>query len=358
MPRLRLAGPLIGCILAGCPQTSNPPAEKPSAASPASGATSQPASTAASQPAASASQTPPTWTGPFKIKPPVPGARCHYDLKDVGTEELGDQIVSAYNIAVAYEAKVLPQKEAPFAFEIKLNEIKVKGRRQDYNIVLNSADRGHRIRVRGGADTLILYEAVEYFAMLDLSLTIYLDENGRLIRLEGGQAVRDAMLAMHPPKPQKDPHYIAKVKERLSDENLAARLWPSSTMLPKGVELAPTTKAPEEFDEQLSEFRIQGLTSFRFRAQNEGLLFERKASFRPSPQPSVVPERTGLPEIKLLNGTEDTTLALSRTTPCFSQAGDSLTLIQAWKGAIDDQVVESQQKIVRTLLWTKSTPTS
>ncbi len=292
---------------------------------------------------------------PATFTPLTPGAVCTYELKEVMTESLGEQLLAGHEITITYELRAR-QTEAPLTFEAEVTRIQADARRETYHAKLDSLRAGDLRRIQGGADTIVMYEMVVPFALLGKRLTIALDARGRIQTLEGGDAVRQAMLALHPPKPRKAPHYVKKVEVALSDDAILGYLLPSAVIVPKDGPLASGRQ--ETMDDQtfdLADYAGRGQEGFRILLRPDRWLIEQKQAFIPVAEVhSVVPPLPHpLSEVTLEKGDHSVTVDFEPQNPCFKTAGSAFNDQAVWTGPIEDVKTTTERTRSITREWVK-----
>lgn len=330
-------------IGAGCPaKEAPPPAEAPAPA---------PAAPPAAAPAAAT----PTKTSTSSFDwAPEPKEVCTYQLKDVLTETLGDQLSAGHEVVARYSLRAEAAKGGGLSYLARVEHVHVKGKREAYAVDLDAQDRGDMVRVQGGADTLLLTDAILYFALLDRPVTFEVGLDGRVTKVLGGEAIREAFLALFPPKPRKDPHYQGQVQVRLSDDALVRRLLPFAAIAPAQGGLQPAKTLPAKEEIQRPEYPARALTATRLRVRDGNLLLEEKRALAPTDAEAEVPARKGLPEITLQAGQERTTVELTPGDPCFVRAAHQSSVTRRWRGQIEDEAVTTAQKRTSTLLYERN----
>jgi hypothetical protein len=283
---------------------------------------------------------PPASPGPFAL--PRAEATCRYELQDVLTVTLGGQLAAGHEATVTYALAVAPE-DGGLAYTATVERVTLKGKREDYSAKLDSEVQGDMVRVRGGADTLLMFEGILYFALLQRPLTFHVGPAGHLLRVEGAEAVREALLTLHPPKPRQDPHQRAQVAVALSDDGLARRLLPFAALAPQQDTLQPAVSAPAEGQTDFAEYPAKHMIGSRIRWLQGKLLLEEKRAFAPSEGPAKYPARAGFPKEALLRGEDDTTVALTPGDPCFSEAAFRFAVTRSWTGVLQDEELTTEQ---------------
>lgn len=289
-----------------------------------------------------------------KIEAPTPGATCTYELKEVMTETLGDQIVAGHDVTITYQLEAV-KSDAPIAFDAKVTRIQANAKRESYTAKLDSARGADLTRIRGGADTLVMYEMVTPFALLERTVRLELDERMHLRAVDGGDAVREALLELHPPKPRKSAHYKGRASLSLSDEAIAGYLYPAATIIPKeGPLLSGRQEKKEGVTFDLVEYVGAGVEAFRVVARPDRWLVEHKAAFGPSEAESAVPKLAGaVAKTALLQGDLSMTVELQPADPCFRRAGSSFNDRATWHGMVKEVEVDTERKRTITRVWEK-----
>ena len=269
-------------------------------------------------------------------------AACRYRLREVYDESLGDELVAAHQLLVTYDVSAKNEPDGGVAYTVKVGHIRTIARREDYVAKLDS-DRSRDLRrVHGGADTMVLFDIVVPFALLERPLSVTIAGDGALRAVEGGDAVRAAMLAMSPPKPRADPAHRQRIDALVSDARLAEYVLPMVGLTPAK---APTSKARDDAD-----YAVRELRNVRTRAQGPAVLWELKSVFAPekdSPKDaSVVLER----------GQTQVTVEQQPGRACFRQAGSRHERAERWTGVIEDVEVTRTRTKTRTRLWIRSEP--
>jgi hypothetical protein len=284
----------------------------------------------------------------------TPAAECIHDVRELLTEGLGAQPFAGHEVRVSYERRAKPVDAMAFVVEVK--RVQSSARREGYSAKLDSSLAGDLQRVRGGADTIVMYEMVLPFAFLGKRVSIAVDERGRLQAVEGGAEIRQAMLDMHPPKPRKDPHYQKKVELTLSDEAIAELLMPGSVAIPKEGPLASGRQDTTEgatFD--LVEYAGRGQEGFRISLRPERWLIEQKRAFIPVAEVSsrVPPLPNPIATVELMKGDRSLTVEYEPKNPCFRRAGSAYNDLAVWSGMIDDVKTTTERKRSITRIWEK-----
>jgi hypothetical protein len=292
---------------------------------------------------------------PVTFTPLTPAAVCTYEMKEVATETLGDQLLAGHEITVTYELAAQERKEG-LAFEANVTRVQTDARRETYSAKLDSLRAGDRMRVQGGADTIVMYEMVLPFAFIGKRVTLELDQRGRFRALQGGDAVRQAMLAMHPPKPRKNPHYQKRVEVALSDEAIAEYLMPSALAIPQE---GPFASGRQETSDGLTfdliEYGGRGSEGFRLSVRPERWLVEHKRTFaRADGVSSAVPQlANAMATVELMGGDRSVTVEFEPTNPCFRRAASAFNDQAVWSGTIEDVKTTTDRKRSITRIWTK-----
>lgn len=284
--------------------------------------------------------------GPFVL--PKVEAECSYVLKDILTGTLGAQLVAGHDAEVRYTLTTKKTETGTLAYTLRVDHVRVEGKREAYTVKLDSSDHGNMVRVRGGADTLLLFDAVLYFAFLGRELTFYVGENGNLTKVEGAPAVREAYLAMHPPRPRDDPHQQARVAVALSDEMLARRFLPFAAVAPPTGPLGPRTEPPVRGPADWAEYPADSMRAVRVRWVKDDLVVEEKRAFAPTERESTYPPPSGFPKVALLSAQDQSTVAISPGTPCFARAARSFDVQRTWRGIVEEDEITTEQKLQGT----------
>lgn len=273
---------------------------------------------------------------------------CKYVLKDVLTESLGDQLAAGHTLTVEYTLKTSITETGTLAYALTVDHVKMTGKREDYALKVDSSDYGQMVRVRGGADTLLMFDGVLYFALVGQKIVFEVGENGNLLRVQGGAEARAAYLAMHPKKPRSDHHHQAKVAVALSDDALARRFLPFASLAHWQVKLQaqnlPVQKTPIDW----AEFPADSMRGARMRWVGDEFVLEEKRAFAPSLRAPKYPAAKGFPKISLRSAQDQTTVGLKKDTPCFTQAATTQEMHRSWTGLLEEAEVTTTQVIKST----------
>lgn len=276
--------------------------------------------------------------------PKSPGVTCEYRLKDILTETLGDQLAAGHQVDVRFTLTTALTETGTLTYTLAVQHVHLEGKREAYSVKLDSNDHGQMVRVRGGADTLLLFDAVLYFALLGQTVVFEVDEAGRLTEVRGGDAVRQAYLAMHPPKPREAPHQRARVYVALSDEALARRFLPGAALVPEQGPLSPRTVPPAKGPRDFAEYAADMMRAARVRWVGEDLVIEEKRAFGPTDRKSAFPGPTGYPKVGLLSGQDQSTVALAADSPCYRRAATKFEFRQTWQGVLQEDEITTEQR--------------
>ena len=283
--------------------------------------------------------------------PLPPSGRCIYKLSDTATEQLGDDLVGGHRLAITYALTRVDPGDAAFAVEAKVERVELDAKRDDYKVTLDSVRASDRQRIAGGADTLVIYDAVLAFTLIDHPLRIELDAEGRFVRMTGGDAVRASFLAAHPEAPKTSPHYLARLAIAASDVAIARFLVPSAFMLPPQQPLSTYDGTPSEVRADLVYGTGRGLTLSRARMDGERWLLESKLTLGPAPEPSSVPVLSGAPTESISSFERRGTVEHAPGDLCFQKAGMQENLRTEWSGVIDEKERTAPRIVARTLLY-------
>lgn len=314
---------------------------------------------ACTEPPPPAAAPPPAPAVPPKSSPPKTKAMtlplkadqtCSYTLKDVRTESLGDQLAAGHEATVQYDLRTQLTATGTLAYVLKVKHVSLNGKREAYQVKLDSSDHGQMVRARGGADTLLMFDAVLYLALLDQELTFEVHPSGKLLRVKGAVAAREAYLAMHPPKPRKAPHQIARVAVAMSDDNLARRFLPLAALAPAKDKLQPLTTSGTKAAFDFAEYAADSLTAVRVRWVKDQLILEEKRAFAPSPREPKYAPHTGFPKVELRSAKAQATIALDPASPCFVKAATQYSVNRSWTGMLEEKEVTTEQKVTGTWL--------
>jgi len=276
--------------------------------------------------------------------PKKAGVKCEYKLQDILTETLGDQLAAGHQADVRFSLTTGITETGTLTYALSVEHVHVEGKREAYSVSLDSDDHGHMVRVRGGADTLLMFDAVLYFALIGQRVVFHVDDAGRLLRVEGGDEIRARYLALHPPKPREAPHQKARVAVALSDEALARRFLPFAAIAPRRGGLAPRTIPPTRAEHDFAEYAADVMRAARLRWVEGDLVLEEKRAFAPTRRAPTHPGPTGYPKVGLLSGEDQTTVALPPDTPCFARAATTFSTRRTWQGMLEDEEITTEQR--------------
>ncbi len=271
---------------------------------------------------------------------------CIYRLWETYTEIIGDDLVTGHVLLVTYEATVRMSVDTNVAYTVQVQHVRGVGRRDTYSVKLDSDRPADLRRVTGGADTTLLFDMVMPFALLGHPVTVVVDNDGGLVSVDGGEAVRAEMLALHPPRPRRSPHHQGRVDTLLSDDRLATYLVPLAGVTPLS---EPVSRVRDEAD-----YAVQVLTNARAGPAGARYIWEEKQAFGPVDAPSKVPRKAGAATIALAEGRASRTVEQEPGRACFRQAGSSDVRTQRWTGVIDEDEVTLDRKESRIRLWVRS----
>ena len=333
------------------PATTETEAE-PLGEAPASQPASQPREPEPPPPPVEPSPDAPEPKSPYTMAPLPVGAICTYTMKRVSSEQLGGDAYAGREIEVKY---VLRSKAADaIVLEAEVEHVKMTGRLEDMRFDLDTSRPADMQRVRGGADAAVEPETVAFFALLGQKVTIHLDERGRFQKLVGGDAVRERFLKMHPPRPRKDPYYIALANLRLSDEGIAERFLPYAVhMFDKGP-LEEGRKDREELDVYTPDHRAHAVRARRVAAKDKKILFEARWGFIPTEEKNVIPDNPDARVQAFLGGEGSELVSLEAKNPCFLQGAQIRAYQHTWRGLVKGELVTSERRQLRTSLWRKA----
>lgn len=340
MPRLVPSNLLVclgALLLFACPKAEAPQTPPPEAK--AEAPTPSPAA-----PVAPASPAPAAMT-----LDDTPDVVCHYVLKDVMTETLGDQTTAGHEVEVQYDLRTLSTQTGTPAYALNVRHVSLNGKREAYAVKLDSNDHGQMVRAKGGADTLLMFDAVLYLALLEHELIFEVSPGGKLRAVHGAPALRETYLAMHPAKPRADPHQIARVAVALSDDALARRFLPFAALAPSQVDLHPQTSAQTKGAMDWAEYPADTLSAVRVRWFKDQMLIEEKRAFAPSAREPKYPPHKGYPKVTLRSASGDAIVGLRPDSPCFVRAASHFETARTWTGMLDEEEITTEQKT--TSVW-------
>ncbi len=273
---------------------------------------------------------------------------CKYVLKDVLTESLGEQLAAGHTLTVEYTLKTSITETGTLAYALTVDHVKMTGKRENFALKIDSSDHGQMVRVRGGADTLLMFDGVLYFALLGQKIVFEIGENGNLLRVQGGAEARAAYLAMHPKKPRSDPYYQAKVAVALSDDALARRFLPFASLAHWQAKLQPQSLPLRKEAMDWAEYPAESMRGARMRWVDGQFVIEEKRAFAPSERTPKYTGPRGFPKIALRSAKDETMVGLAEDTPCFTQAATTQEMHRTWTGMIDEAEVTTTQVIKST----------
>lgn len=211
-------------------------------------------------------------------------ATTKLQLSEVMTTKVGDTLVAGHVIEIAYRVVTDGVQRI-----LTVERVKSEHRREAYRAKLDSNLPGDLVRVRGGAETSISFEAVAAFALLGQPLRLTLGDNGNVTAIEGGDAVRASMLAMFPPAPRKAPRTKTLIALRLSDSQLLERLWPAGRLLPADGALTTGRRINTDTAEDLGDYQISVAQATMLKRDGRALTLISKRINKPSTRPSAAP---------------------------------------------------------------------
>lgn len=323
----RWGGPvlLLALASAACPREDAPSADGP-------------ASAPASRPGPHAEGFARPEPRPVTYVPPPGVPICRYTLEETTTALLDGQPHAETQLRLDY----VLERVAPGTIQVRVLRARARARQEDYEADLDSARPGDRRRVRGGADTLLAPRVAEGFALLEGLLRFELD-GLEVTRIEGGDALRDAFLAMHPPAVRAEPAYVARARDRMADDRLVRWLDPLGA-----APIGPEGETSREVELRQLGLRAEGIEKGRLRARGETSILEAKAAFTPSGPDADRPPLPG-PRFERLAGTRERTVELRPGDPCFVRAAESWsTRVDRTDGAAD---APRPYDRTRTRLW-------
>jgi hypothetical protein len=256
----------------------------------------------------------PTSTAAVTLRP-VPGPVA-YSVQEVMSTDVNDLPVAAHKLTVSYT--LFPAEGG--AITLTVRRVELEAKRDDYKVKLDSSDAANMIRVRGGADTLVAFESIIPFAMLDLPLSVKVSPSGRYTEIQGGDAIRKAMLAIHPANTGKDPKNRARVEIELSDQRLLEWLLPPAVFFPSDGPLAPGRRVNEERNEALESGEITvARATLLGTAQGAALMSRTKWQEAPAKEPEE--PKPGETRTTFIGGEGEATMLLSDPHLGFERAG-------------------------------------
>ena len=289
---------------------------------------------------------------------------CRYELEEVRTETLGGEGSAGHRIALTMKAELMPaQPKGPLRVKLTVEKVTAEAKTEGYRLQLDSTLPGHQRRIAGGSDTLVFFDVMSYFALLEESITASLLPTGALDGiLEGADGVRARFLKLHPQKPRKSPRQRALVELSLSDRGILERLWPHALELPRKGIISGTTPPPTPTYRAYDDFPAVGRSARRLSTIEGRSLFELKTVLGPtSSVPKVdrallpeIPSREGLPRRRLL--AVERTLLTELTPPdlCFVRAASDEELKVAYEGEREEGPINVEQVVRTVRIWTKS----
>jgi hypothetical protein len=273
----------------------------------------------------------------------APGARCAYEVKEVGTETGRKGLFAAHELRLEYTLTATRAPSGLLGLEARVTRVRGKARRDAYDAELDSDRRGDRLRVQGGADTQVLTELVVPFALLDLPLRFNLDASGRRVALEGGEAARARLRAMFPPAPRERPETARRIEEVLGDEALTLLLVPNAALL-DGAPVVHRQVREAQVETTLLGLAVRGRAAVRPSLKGSDLFLEYRANLvAAAPAPPVPTVRT------LLDAERSATVRVTPPDPCPAEAGTSE------KASLLEPIGEEVEALERlvTRLWTR-----
>jgi len=132
-------------------------------------------------------------------------------MREVRDELTNGQVAAAHQMLVTYDVIAKPG-DTTTTYTATVRHIRAQGRREDYKAKLDSDRVADLRRVHGGADTLVLFDIVVPFALLERPIEVDVKPDGTVAAVRGGDAVRDAMREMLPASPRKSPHHQARIR--------------------------------------------------------------------------------------------------------------------------------------------------
>ena len=323
--------------------------------------------TAPAPPPSRAPDGPPSEVGPpLRFTAPANPATCHYALEEVRTETLGGQATGGHRITAGLRAEVTPatdRKGAALAVRLTVEHVTAEAKAGGYRLKLDSQRPADQRRVAGGADTLIFFDVIAYFALLGDPVTVFLAPTGVLEGpLTGARDARKRFLKLHPPKPRKDPRQRALVALSLSDRAILERLWPPAPEMPAGGIATGARPPARPTSRGYDDFAAVGHIAHRLSTAGDKSLLEVKAALVPpdrKPELKVaeghaVPARNGSPERKLLGVERSVLVELAPPDPCILRAASQEKLRVAYRGEHEDQEVNAEQVIQTVRILTRS----
>ncbi len=292
---------------------------------------------------------------PYDFKPSAAGALCRYTYKQVVNEVLGGDFYAGQEIEASYVLRAKALKAGlGFVLEAEAETLKMRGKREDVHTDLDFSRAADIRRVEGGADATVEPDTVAWFALLNRPVKIHLDPRGRFVRLDGGDAVRKRFLALHPPRPRKDPRYVKLAEVRLSDEAIAERFLPYAVHIFEEGPLEKGRKDTEQLEVFTPDHRARAMRARRIDHKDKKILFETRWGFAPSEEENIVPKSPDANVLAFLGGEGSELVSFEAENPCFLQAAQTRSVQHTWRGQIRGEPVTSERKTITTTIWRKA----
>jgi hypothetical protein len=207
---------------------------------------------------------------PVTFSPPAPASVCTYELKEVLTEAIGEQLFAGHSLALTYELRAEESTPNALRFEAVLGEVKLE------------SESGGNV------------DQSPVAALAKRKFNLELDERGRLVSLRGDLAP-------------------------LSLDQLADYLVPGALAIPKTGPLASGRQEHAKATFDLPEYGAQGTESFRASLRPDRWLIEQRRDFGPVRE--VASELKG--------GDRTLTVEFAPRDPCFKRAGSAFNDLAA-----------------------------
>lgn len=289
----------------------------------------------------------PSQTGPFEFGGTE--HHCRYRLQDLYTERLGETLFAGHTLNAEIEVDVVAQ-EGHLAFRARLLHGDAKGQREDYRYRLDSHERSAQIRLRGGSDLLIAFEAVHVLNFVDLPLVWRADPRLHPTAAPDTKAFHDRLWERYPPRPRAKAPDQKRLRDATNAKALLSLLYPVAVLVPAKGPLKHGARFEENvrLEGAATEARGTAVTEMR----HEGGSLWIKQSRRYSPTPDTF--SSGGVMRTLLAAQGHATVQMVPGDPCFHKAAYAQKLKHKWSGFIEGQPTETLETISWTRVWTKA----
>ncbi len=256
---------------------------------------------------------------------------------------MADQAVAQHTITLNYSLS-----HGPDGVTIRVHHVKAHARRENYQAKLDSDRPGDLVRIKGGADTLIMYPMVQAFSLYQLPLETQ-RRNHLLQPFQNAGAAADALMSYHPSIPRKQSFHQQKVALTHGSKQLLNYLFPASQLLPESGVVTAGYKEKQPLIIHQPGYSAKGFRAVSAQKWRDSLLLQAKGGA--SPIKTQLAQPKGNDSEKLLELVDELSVQLKPDQLCFEQAAQSTTLKTEWRGPIEGVVSTQNKTKVRTLIW-------